>query len=340
MKFTSIATIQKAPIFLGAFFLLFFGASCKKSDQTTADWTSSPEKSAEVDTQPSAEEPAASGEGEKEATPGAENSLRFLSYNLKNYLTMRRGQNFSGKPEPEIEALISLIVAQKPDILGVCEIGTKEDLFDLQDRLKARGIDLPHHEHAGGADEVRHLGLLSRHPIIASNSKGGASYELEGQTRVISRGILDATIDTGTHELRFLGVHLKSKREVDYADQELIRQNEARLLRNHADAILEEDLEAPLIVYGDFNDTISSTAIKIAKGRSNGRMALADFYFKDSRGDLWTHFWDYQDTYTRFDYVLFSKAVRPMLVGKECHIVDDPLWAKASDHRALLLVLQ
>lgn len=340
MKSLSISNLHKVPIFLGAFFLLLLGASCKKSDKTTAEWTSPPEKSAEGDAQSSTATSAIAGDDEREATPVGENSIRFLSYNLKNYLTMKRGKTYSGKPETEIEALVSLIVTQKPDILGVCEIGSKEDLFDLQDRLKARGIDLPHHEHAGGADQVRHLGLLSRHPIIASNSQGGASYELEGQTRVISRGILDATIATGTHELRFLGVHLKSKREVDYADQELIRQNEARLLRNHADAILEENLETPLIVYGDFNDTISSTTIKVAKGRSNGRMALADFYFKDSRGDLWTHFWDYQDTYTRFDYVLFSKAVRPMLVGKECHIVDDPLWAKASDHRALLLVLQ
>lgn len=334
MTFSSNPIFKKAPFFLGAFFLLFASLSCKDKDQPTADWKSSAETSAEAPVE------AAANDGQEAKTPVGDASIRFLSYNLKNYLTMRRGKEYAGKPEQEIEALVSLIVAQQPDILGMCEIGTKEDLFDLQDRLKARGIDLPHHEHAGGADEVRHLGFLSRYPIIATNSQNGASYELEGQTRVISRGILDATIDTGTHQLRFLGVHLKSKREVDYADQELIRQNEARLLRNHADSILADNLDAPLIVYGDFNDTIGSTTIKVAKGRSNGRMALADFYFKDSRGDLWTHFWDYQDTYSRFDYVLFSKAVRPMLIGKECHIVDDPLWTKASDHRALLLVLQ
>ena len=67
---------------------------------------------------------------------------------------------------------------------------------------------------------------------------------------------------------------------------------------------------------------------------------MPDFYFKDSRGELWTHFWDYQDVYSRFDYVLFSSSLREKLVGKKSHIVDDPAWGSASDHRALMLVLK
>ena len=46
----------------------------------------------------------------------------------------------SSKPEEEIAALIEIIVNQDPDILGVCEIGVKEDpitpgatLFDPAD---------------------------------------------------------------------------------------------------------------------------------------------------------------------------------------------------------------
>ena len=37
----------------------------------------------------------------------------------------------AGRPENEIKALIAVLAKTNPDILGVCEIGTQEDLDDL-----------------------------------------------------------------------------------------------------------------------------------------------------------------------------------------------------------------
>ena len=328
--------LKNAPLLAGAFFLLFTFPSCKEGQSETATWiTSEPDKPV-AETSPETDESTAS---KPNTTSGQE--VRFLSYNLKNYLTMRRGKEYLPKPENEIKAAVALMARQKPDILGICEIGTKEDLLDLQRRLKNAGIDLPHYEHTGGRDKVRHLGLLSRYPIVETNSQSELSYEMNGENWIISRGILDATVETEKgNQLRLLGVHLKSKREINQADQELIRQNEARLLRNHMDAILEEDPSAKLVAYGDFNDTIKSKALSILRGRSNSKKHMPDFYFKDSRGELWTYFWDYQDAYSRFDYVLFSRSLRPHLVGKKSAIVDDEAWNQASDHRALMLVLK
>ena len=337
MQLATKQKLKNASISFGAFFLALFALSCKSKNQQTEQWTSESSPSL-VAAQPTQDEPA---NEEKTATAAkAEQQIRFLSYNLKNYLTMRRGKEYKGKPESEIKALIAIIAEQKPHILGVSEIGTTQDLLDLQSRLKAKGIDLPHYEYTGGADKVRHQGLLSRFPIIAKNSQRDLSYELEGQTRIISRGILDATIDTGERKLRFLGVHLKSKRPIEEADQELIRQNEAHLVRNYADSILTEDLESPLFIYGDFNDTIRSKTLSIMKGRSNAKKAMPDFYFKDDSENLWTYFWAREQIYSRIDYILFSKATRPLLVGKESGIVDVPNWQEASDHRGLLLVVQ
>lgn len=341
MRTTSLNFLKNAPLLAGAFFLLFSASSCKKENSKTSQWVTkeSPELSAETEAPTDA-----SQEKKTEATSTPKSTsaehVRFLSYNLKNYLTMRRGKEYLPKPEKEITALIGLISSQKPDILGVSEIGKEADLLDLQERLKKAGIDLPYYEHTGGRDYTRHLGFLSRYPITATNSQSDLSYEMTGKEWVISRGILDATVDVNGSELRFLGVHLKSKREIEEADQELIRQNEARLLRDYADTILNEDLDTKLIAYGDFNDTIGSKTISIVRGRRNAKKHMPDFYFKDSRGELWTHFWDYQDTYSRFDYVMFSSAVKPILVGKESSIVDDERWALASDHRALMLVLK
>ena len=337
MRFPSLP-LRNVPCFIGAFFLIFASLSCKDPSKETKDWNAPEEHSpAKQETQAPPTPP--SQEALSAGTSSEKNEIRFLSYNLKNYLTMRRGKTYLPKPEPEIKALVEIIVRQKPDILGVCEIGTAKDLADLQKRLKNNGLDLPYSEHTGGRDKTRHLGLLSRFPIAATHSQRDSSYQMEGRTWVISRGILDATLQIEDSQLRLLGVHLKSKRPINEADQELIRQNESRLLRNHADSILTAQPETRLLVYGDFNDTISTKTLTIAKSRRNAKKHLADFYFKDSRGELWTHFWDHQDIYSRFDYVLFSRNMRDHLVGKKSYIVDDPQWREASDHRPLLLVL-
>ena len=334
---------RNAPLLAGAFFLTLNLAACKQESSQTDNWVT-PDAPAETSPEsvekssPPADETAATAPEEVVASSGE--NVRFLSYNLENYLTMRRGKEYLPKPTKEIDALVGLISRQKPDILGICEIGKEEDLKDLQERLKNVGIDLPYSEHTGGRDRTRHLGLLSRYPIIATDSQTDLSYEMEGRDWVISRGILDATVDVEGTSLRLLGVHLKSKRPIEEADQELIRENEARLLRNHANSILEDNPETLLLAYGDFNDTIGSKALSIARGRRNSKKHMPDFYFKDSRGELWTHFWDYQDVYSRFDYVLFSSTLRDKLVGKESHIVDDPAWIDSSDHRALMLVIK
>ena len=87
-----------------------------------------------------------------------------------------------------------LVVKSRPDVFGICEIGTPEDLADLQRRLKEAGLDLPHSEHTGGADDTRHLALLSRFPITARNSQRDLTYDLMGREEPIRRGILDPTV--------------------------------------------------------------------------------------------------------------------------------------------------
>ena len=340
MRYSLSQFFRSAPLIVGAFFLTLSLSACKEASSRTDTWISSEliTETNEAEAPPSEVQAEAEAPQQVVATSGEE--VRFLSYNLENYLTMRRGKEYLPKPQKEIDAVVALIARQKPDILGVCEIGKKKDLDDLQRRLKNAGIDLPFSEHTGGRDKTRHLGLLSKYPIIATDSQTDSSYEMEGREWVISRGILDVTVDIKGTPLRMLGVHLKSKRPIDEADQQLIRENEARLLRDHADEILNEDLETLLLAYGDFNDTIGSKTLSIARGRRNAKRHMPDFYFKDSRGELWTHFWDYQDIYSRFDYVLFSSSLREKIVGKKSYIVDDPAWANASDHRPLMLVLK
>jgi endonuclease/exonuclease/phosphatase family metal-dependent hydrolase len=276
------------------------------------------------------------------ASPG---SLRFIAYNVENWLTMDRfvdnkRQADRPKPDEEKQAVLRLLVPHAPDVLGLCEIGTAADLAEIQEMLKAAGLDLPHSHYVGGTDPVRHLGLLSRFPITSTARPAATEFRINGRAFGINRGILDATLEAHGKPYRFVGVHFKSKRPVPEADQEEIRVHEARLLRRHVDEILEKDPEARLIVYGDFNDTRPTRTFKTLTGSYNAPNYLTALPAKDSRGHAWTHHWAPHDIYSRIDYVTVSRAMRQDLDFRASYIIDDPDWEQASDHRPILAIFR
>jgi len=130
---------------------------------------------------------------------GAQESIVFTGYNVENYLTTdRRGPDGKRavieKPEKEKEALIRIIAEIKPDILGVCEMGTLEDFADFKRRLAEAGLDYPESEYLQAADEDRHLALLSKFPITSRQSLADASFDLNGVQEKVRRGFLDVTV--------------------------------------------------------------------------------------------------------------------------------------------------
>jgi endonuclease/exonuclease/phosphatase family metal-dependent hydrolase len=275
----------------------------------------------------------------------ATNGLRFIAYNVENWLTMdrlvnRKPVSSSPKPAAEKQTVVSILVKNAPDVVGLCEIGEVKDLAEIQQSLKTAGLDLGYSHFTGGSDPVRHLGILSRFPITPSAKPATTEFQMKGQTFAINRGILDTSIKAHGKSYRFLGVHLKSKREIEGLDQEEMRIHEARLLRRHVDAILLADADARLIVYGDFNDTRPSKAFRTVTGNYTDPGYLTAIPFKDSRGDAWTHYWELHDIYTRFDYVMISRALKSEVDFPASHIIDDPAWIDASDHRPLLAILK
>jgi endonuclease/exonuclease/phosphatase family metal-dependent hydrolase len=271
--------------------------------------------------------------------------LRFMAFNVENWLTMDRyvdNERLSNAAKPEVEksAAVSLMARHRPDIIGLCEIGTLDDLKEIQAALKAAGVDLPHMHYAGGSDPVRHLGLLSKFPITATAEPEETSFKVQGKNYSFNRSVLDGTVEAQGKSYRFLGVHLKSKREVEEGDQELMRQGEARLLRKHVDSILDADGGARLVVYGDFNDTRPSPSFRTVTGNYNDPKYLTAIPAKDSRGDAWTHHWKPHDIYSRIDFVTVSRALRGEVDFDRSYIVDDEGWSEASDHRAILAIFR
>jgi endonuclease/exonuclease/phosphatase family metal-dependent hydrolase len=271
--------------------------------------------------------------------------LRFINYNVENWLTMdryvdRKILKNSPKPESEKKAVIALLARHTPDVIGLCEIGTAADLAEIQQDLKQAGLNLPHLHYTGGSDPVRHLGLLSRFPITSTAKPAIIEYQLDGKSFTINRGILDATIQANGKSYRFLGAHLKSKRETEEGDQQAMRTHEARLLRRHLDSILAKDPNARVIVYGDFNDTRSTPAIKALTGRYNDPSYLTAIPAKDSRGHAWTHHWAINDIYSRIDFTMVTRGMKPDVDFRAAKIIDDSDWSDASDHRPILAIFR
>lgn len=268
--------------------------------------------------------------------------VRFVAYNLHNYALRPSPEDKAAAPkgEREISTLVKILTELKPDILGVCEMGTKEDLGDLQSRLRAAGLDLAHSEWVAGSDKVRHLALLSRYPIVARNSLGALSYQLDEMQFPVQRGLLDVTVQiTETYQLRLAGIHLKSQRESLEAQQNLMRREEAHVVRLKLNEILTANPQENLLVYGDCNETRDQPGIREIKGAAGTVLGMRDFTLADSSGEKWTYYYEPADEYSRIDYALASGGVLPEILQKQSGIYSSNDWKQASDHRPLLVVL-
>jgi len=353
MRFCSFFTqfFDRAPALAGAVFLGCLGLATTGCDQKAG----TPEWDASEDVVPAAKQKSAparvyasANSSENPAATESRNTsegLRFIAYNVENWLTMDRYVDRKlvknlPKPEAEKQALVKLLANQAPDVIGLCEIGETRDLEEIQSDLKAAGLDLPFTHYVGGSDPVRHQGLLSKFPITSTAKPAETEFKMSGRSFGINRGILDASIVAGGKPYRFIGVHLKSKREVKDVDQEEMRIHEARLLRRHVDSVLQADADARLIVYGDFNDTRPSKAFKSVTGSYNDPGYLTAIPAKDSRGEAWTHYWEPHDIYSRIDFITVSRALRPEVDFRASRIIDDPTWNDASDHRPVLAIFK
>lgn len=325
---------------------LVLGGCEKKSGQTP-----NPATAADIVLQAEHTTPAPkSREPRSNSLPAAsDKTLRFVTFNVENWLILedrfdfetRQSSKNAPKPEKEKAAVIEILNDAQPDVLGLCEIGSIDDLKEIQRRLMAKGLDLPHLHHSGGVDSTRFLGLLSRYPIVTSKRHDDLFYRYNGKSYGMQRGILDATIARHPQEhWRFLGCHLKSKREVEEGSQQQMRIHEAQLLRKKIDQILRDEPKTRLIVYGDLNDTRMSPALRIIQGPYHSPRTMTALPLADSRGMTWTHYWAKEDVYSRIDYILFPKAFKARVIADECKILDPPHWNDASDHRAILGVFR
>lgn len=284
---------------------------------------------------------------------GRAETFRVAAYNLNSYLDQPTESRREAKSDAAKAKIRESIRAIKPDVIGLEEMGGLGALQELQISLKAEGLDLPNLEHITGHDTNIHVAVLSRFPIVARRSHTNDSFLLSGKKFSVSRGFTEVDIRVNDHySFTLLGAHLKSKRQIASADETEMRLEEARLLREKVDALLQADPKANLVVLGDFNDTKDSASTKALIGR--GKFKLVDTRPAERSGDdlpnenpawepmniTWTHYYGKEDTYSRIDYILLSPGMAREWVTNETYIPRIPNWGLGSDHRPLVATFE
>lgn len=291
--------------------------------------------------------PAASDtSGTNAASAISKEGFRIASYNVENYLPMTRridGQlrANAGKPETQKQAVVGMIAAVQPDVLGLMEIGEPGQFEDLRRRLRKAVIEFPHAEYLQSADPTRHVALLSRHPIVERHSQNEIPLRVNGVTLHSPRGILDVTVEQAPgRRLRILCVHLKAKLDVAEYDQAGLREAEAHYLRRRVREILNGDPGVRLVLMGDFNDTKNEKAILQIQGKPEWPDSLRALPLADDRGEFWTQYWSAADIYSRIDYIMVCKRLEPEIDPAESGVARPSFWNEASDHCPVFLTLK
>ncbi len=255
----------------------------------------------------------------------------------------------SAKAADSRQAVVRVILSQRPDVLALQEVGSRADLDGLARELAALGLAYPHRQDLRVEEQAIRCAVLSRFPIRRDRSDENAEFLLYGRVYSVLRGITELDIQVSPHyEFTLFNVHLKSQLPTWYADQADYRLAEAVLLRKRIDGLLARAPERNFVVLGDLNDTPDSRVIRTVKGRGRDRalwdarpVELHSLATEGSQSRIsWTHHFEKKDAYYRYDYLFLSPAMKPEWEPGSARIAVGREWALASDHRMICLTIR
>lgn len=269
--------------------------------------------------------------------PPPPDPIQVMFFNLYNYEVEAEDRL---KPEKAMEACATLVTEICPDVLVVCEMGSDKAFRDFRKRLSDKGCEYPYSSLVEAYDRYRRLAVFAKTAPVQVKHDVTSSYNIKDTRVLVRRGFAHCVFTLGDeYTLHVVGAHLKSK-AFHRLGQTDMRRYEARRLRYLVDDILKQDPEANVVVVGDMNDTRASSPINAIVNRRLGtERELFDLRPADPSGVLWTHFWDDEDTYSRFDYAFVTYHTLPEIDFAKTRIVAHKDWQRASDHRPVLVTL-
>ena len=272
-------------------------------------------------------------------------TLKVATYNIENYgaanrMTEAGYRKDYPKPEPEKHALRTVIRGLAADVLVLQEMGGRPHLDELRRDLKAEGCDYPFAELASAADADRHLAILSKRPLKAVITHTDLQFAYFGGKETVKRGLLEATIATAAGDVTIFALHLKS-RFTDRPDDPMSatrRAAEATAVRDRVLRRFSAPATARFLLLGDCNDGRSSKAVGFLQKRGQTEIAVL-LPAADSRGELWTHAYRREESYSRVDQIFVSPGLFVAVENGAARIYDGEGVRAASDHRPVVVTL-
>jgi endonuclease/exonuclease/phosphatase family metal-dependent hydrolase len=272
-------------------------------------------------------------------------TLTIATYNIENYgpadrVTEAGFRKDYPKPEAEKAALRRVLRGLNADVVVLQEMGGTPYLDELRHDLKAEGLDYPHAAVAAASDADRHLAILSKRPLKNAITHTDLEFTYFGAKESVKRGLLEVTLATEKGDLTLFGLHLKS-RFTDRADDPLSgtrRAGEATAIRDRVLKRFPDPSHANFVMLGDCNDVKTSAAI--ARLEARGKTPIGELLSgADSRGEVWSHAFRREESYSRVDQIFVSPGLHACVVGGVAHVYDGDEVLDASDHRPVFVVL-
>lgn len=279
-------------------------------------------------------------------------TFRVATYNLNNYLDAP-AEHHRAKPDESKAKVRESILAIKPDVLAVEEMGTISALQELRGSLKAEGLDFPNWEYVCGFDTNIHTAVLSKFPFTSVRPQTNDYFLLNGKRFRVRRGfaVVDVKVNTN-YSFTLIAAHLKSKVPIPTADEAELREEEAKVLHDKIEEAFAANPNVNLIVLGDLNDYKDSKSVRAVIGR--GKHKLVDTRPAERNGDdpasqprildaptvTWTHYFAKEDVYSRLDYILLSPGMAREWVTNQSYVLALPNWGQGSDHRPVVATFE
>lgn len=271
-------------------------------------------------------------------------TIKVASWNVRNYLLKDRYIYGSFKPDypkPESEkaALREAILAERPDILLLQEMGGEPFVRELQQDLKTEGLHYTHLCVLEGRDSVRMLAVLSQEAIHAQHLHKNIKFRYFGRDERVMRGLMELHFVTEGIRWTLYNIHLKSRFSTRKQDPQsaFFREGEARAIRNHIREHPDQASEGRYLLMGDFNDHIDSPVLSRFLKVSDQRLAQ-EIPLKDQRGESWTYYNERSRVYEQVDFALAGLGWRALEITPRGYIVDrSPEELAGNDHRMIVV---
>ncbi len=272
-------------------------------------------------------------------------TLTLATYNIENYgpanrMTEAGYRKDYPKPEAEKRALRTAILGLGAEVLVLQEMGPRPYLDELRRDLKSEGCEYPFAELAAASDADRHLAILSKRPLRAVTTHTDLSFTYFKGKETVKRGLLEATVATAAGDVTIFVVHLKSRftDRPDDPTSAVRRAAEATAVRDRVLQRFPTPAEARFVILGDCNDSRTSKAVGFLQKR--GKTEIAKLLpAADSRGELWTHAYRREESYSRVDQIFVSPGLLPLVADGSARIYDGEGVRDGSDHRPVIVTL-